>query len=246
MRKFVANSIGISVIALAAGCTSFQGSNDVSPSASERLVSAPKITIVPHPLTVKAREQLKSGMIASCIDTYGAAMRAGEPDAPINNGLGVAYAKLGRLDLAARFFKAAMLSDASDYRYVANYARVMDEIVAQDIRLAAVEPKTREGLSMAKTPMKPSDGGRIRRVSRGEVHIKSQNTSSRRGSLPAVVRVIDGEKQNTVTSRRIQTFDRSRLPAARPAAPDAAFKPIIRVTFSESASTGELLSKSTD
>lgn len=52
------------------------------------------------------------------------------------NALGVAYAKLGRADLAERFFIAATRYDASNERYAANLARFYHSDLARDTRLA--------------------------------------------------------------------------------------------------------------
>lgn len=69
------------------------------------------------------RLALKQGHVAHAIQQFrlAALNEAAAPDA--FNGLGVAYARLGRADLAERYFKIAVELDTSNPKFAANLAR---------------------------------------------------------------------------------------------------------------------------
>jgi hypothetical protein len=106
------------------GCHSFLGihlsRNSVTPLPTEEPVLAARV--VPGAKTSVGREQLASGQVGLAIETFLQALSAGEARAPATNGLGVAYARLGRYDLARRYFEEAVAIDGADPRYANNLA----------------------------------------------------------------------------------------------------------------------------
>lgn len=70
------------------------------------------------------RASLEHGLYASAIAEFSSAR--GEPSllAPSLNGMAVAYANLGRLDLAQRYFRQAIAAAPEDERFTANLARL--------------------------------------------------------------------------------------------------------------------------
>lgn len=68
------------------------------------------------------RQHLDEGNFGLAIDAFQRALGAGEAQAPALNGLGVAYAKLGRTEVAARLFRLAMTEDPGNASYGANLA----------------------------------------------------------------------------------------------------------------------------
>lgn len=72
--------------------------------------------------TAKGRVQLDAGNLGLAIEAFQQALGTGEPRAPALNGLGVAYAKLGRADMAAALFRQAMGEDPASEKYAANLA----------------------------------------------------------------------------------------------------------------------------
>jgi hypothetical protein len=70
--------------------------------------------------TQSGRALLANGQPGSAIESFERALSAGEPVAPAINGLGIAYARLGRLDLAKRFFERAIAVDPGNDRYQDN------------------------------------------------------------------------------------------------------------------------------
>lgn len=76
-------------------------------------------------LTEIARDQLASGNFGLAAETFGLAREAGEPLGPILNGLGVAYANIGRADVAAHNFRLAIAADPQEERYRWNLAKLL-------------------------------------------------------------------------------------------------------------------------
>src|SRR3546814_9961813 len=60
------------------------------------------------------------------------------------NGLGVAYAKLGRADLAERYFKMALSMDGTNPRFAANLDRFYNSPLGNSSRALAMRAKENE------------------------------------------------------------------------------------------------------
>ncbi len=110
--------LAVAGTAILAGCG--------SPLTRVRLTGAPteELTAVP------VNSDLAAGKRALADGQYGAAvaaLRLARLDpactAEATNGLGVAYAQLGRNDLAERYFREAVAMDPQDRRFAANLAR---------------------------------------------------------------------------------------------------------------------------
>src|SRR5262245_16899965 len=67
--------------------------------------------------TEAGRALLADGQPGLAIESFQRAVASGEPAAPALNGLAVAYSRLGRDDLAERFFREAMAADPTNTRY---------------------------------------------------------------------------------------------------------------------------------
>jgi tetratricopeptide (TPR) repeat protein len=75
------------------------------------------------------------------IDAFNRGLAQGEDPAAAYNGLGVAYARIGRSDLAYRFFKKAAMSEPDNPVYWRNLAILID---TPEFRLAAAHPSKPE------------------------------------------------------------------------------------------------------
>lgn len=99
-----------------------------------------------------AQSQMDMGKEALALEQYGLAiisfrnaLRFPAHRAEAENGLGVAFAKIGRNDLARRYFAAAAERDPSDKRFSANLARLdmamagqqLDSLARQDAAAAS-------------------------------------------------------------------------------------------------------------
>lgn len=111
------------------GCKSFLQAFDFS-----RHSSAPAYAIGPADLD-EGREHLRAGRVGNALAPLHRAALNPATSGDALNALGVAYSKLGRADLAERYFLAAVELDADNERYAANLARFYDSDLARDTRL---------------------------------------------------------------------------------------------------------------
>lgn len=114
-------AIRVSTCVLAAltlsGCQGFLHSFAFNKKAER--VEAPAAVFGQEELE-QGRLALKSGHPARAIQQFRMAALNQETAPDAFNGLGVAYAKLGRADLAERYFKAAVTMDSSNPKFAAN------------------------------------------------------------------------------------------------------------------------------
>ena len=72
--------------------------------------------------TAIGRAQLDAGNLGLAIEAFQQAIGTGEARGSALNGLGVAYAKLGGVELATQLFRQAMAEDPASERFAANLA----------------------------------------------------------------------------------------------------------------------------
>jgi hypothetical protein len=212
------------LIALAAplgGCNSFLGMNFAR--HAPRAAPAPEAAALAKAdaETATARRLLAEGQTGLAIESFRKALAQGEPVAPAVNGLGVAYARLGRFDLAQRYFQQAMASDPTDARYADNLARLMKspafamrregDLAQAAVRASVPQDATAKlaGAGAATTP-----AGKLQRVSRGEVRI---------ATVPAQAAPLS-----------------PRGASSAQAALDGRFKPVLRFSIAEPAAQGSI------
>lgn len=120
-----------------------------------------------------AASQLALGKDALDQKQYGLALiafrnaqRFPEVAAEAHNGLGIAFAQIGRPDLAERFFKLAISEAPAETRFFANLARFYDTTAAKEVRtVRAADPVPAPQLAMA-------DGAALLRTSPTEVSLR--------------------------------------------------------------------------
>ncbi|MBX7541297.1 tetratricopeptide repeat protein [Qipengyuania sphaerica] len=122
----------LALVALAAslgGCKSFVQAFDFSKHSS-----APKYAIGPADLE-EGRDHLRAGRFGNALAPLHRAALNPETRGEALNALGVAYAKIGRADLAERYFIAAARVDSGNERFAANLDRFYRSDLANDARL---------------------------------------------------------------------------------------------------------------
>jgi len=140
---------------------------------------------------------LRQGNISAAVSAYRIALYDRATAAEAANGLAVSYAKLGRMDLAERYFTAAMRADPDNPKFAANFLRLQTEISLamkdkpQGPMVAAAPVDT--ALELAAAPEKQNV---VERVSRGEVMIRTRQDL---GNAPTSVRVATSEPAASVT-----------------------------------------------
>jgi tetratricopeptide (TPR) repeat protein len=172
MKQSLRISAMLAAAAALGGCASIFGHRDFAQNAA---VEAPAPAGPDGNVELAAaRRAMDAGMTAEAIDHFRAAQMDPEALPAASNGLGVAYARLGRLDLADRYFRIATALDPSNQRFAANMLRLQNDYTlarapqVETTRLAeAVVPARAPQLAAAERP------GELERVSRGEVHIRT-------------------------------------------------------------------------
>jgi tetratricopeptide (TPR) repeat protein len=154
------------------GCASIFGHGFADRGAAQ---SAPALSVGTVELAA-ARRAMDAGMTAEAIDHFRAAQTDPQALPAASNGLGVAYARLGRFDLADRYFRMAMALEPANQRFAANMLRLQGDYAlaqaqaAETIRLAeAAKPAEAAPVAVAAAE-RP---GALERVSRGEVRIRT-------------------------------------------------------------------------
>lgn len=77
----------------------------------------------------EGRAYLRRGQIAAAVASFKIARLDPVVAADANNGIGVAYAKLGRPDVADRYFRAALRIEPSNERFAGNLMRLQREVL---------------------------------------------------------------------------------------------------------------------
>ena len=119
---------GVAAFALG-GCHVFQNNNHFRSSSKSRIDSSARIEM--------GREALSEGAVAAAIHHFELAILDPDRAADAHNGLGVAYARLGREDLAARYFNAALRLRPDDARFARNLSRLGNSELGQSRRALA-------------------------------------------------------------------------------------------------------------
>jgi Flp pilus assembly protein TadD len=207
MRQGLIQGVAIVVLALPLGaCSSFLGIHFARHTPKAQPVEALAASVGAS--TEAGRALLADGQPGQAIESFQRALTSGEPQAAALNGLGVAYARLGRDDLAERFFREAMAADPANARYADNLTLLMrlPSFAARNAAALAAQASLESTQLLAETksevqtaaPQKPAIG-QLQRVSRAEVHITtapaqaapvrsaSAKVDSRVGALPRVV-----------------------------------------------------------
>lgn len=135
----------------------------------------------------EGREHLRAGRVGNALAPLHRAALNPQTSGDALNALGVAYAKLGRADLAERYFLAAVKTDRENERYAANLDRFYRSDLARDMRLLhaqrerARESYTEFASKAPERPFEPEEEARLVR-SGGEtrsITISRAQTSTR-------------------------------------------------------------------
>ena len=133
----------------------------------------------------EGRASLRDGNISAAVASFRIALLDASSRAEASNGLGVAYARLGRHDLAERYFHGAILAEPDSTKYVANLLRLQQQVMlarraSSAPALAAVQPAPRADPQREGDPLV---AGRVNRLSRGEVMVRARPDL---GNAPAI------------------------------------------------------------
>ena len=137
----------------------------------------------------QGRNYLRRGSIAAAVASFQLARLDPSNRAEANNGLAVAYATSGRFDIAERYFRAAAAIEPANPKFAANLLRLQQQQYfarqeqEQQVTLAALDrPRVRRPADANRT------SGPVERVSRNEVLVRSQPSSSEPPSMTVMAR----------------------------------------------------------
>lgn len=144
-----------------------------SRKADAKVAGAP--AVIAAPLTEIARSQLASNSPGLAIETFNRALGSGEPRPAALNGLGVGYARIGRADVAAQYFRMAIAEAPQEQRYQWNLSQLLKASTGE-------QTVSREALASLKAPVAapPAEGsvGRLTRLSPREFTIRTVNSAA--------------------------------------------------------------------
>ncbi len=180
----------------------------------------------------KGRAALKAGYPANAIAQFrmAAMNEATAPDA--FNGLGVAYAKLGRADLAERYFKMAINLDAGNERYAANLTRFYNSPLGTSSRALAMREQE-AAATLASAAAAAKQQGMLDQPQaderRGAITLVKAPVAVARSSAPGELRIATTTEQ-AVTDMPVLPQVVVRSPAktdeAKKAAPKRTFRAV--------------------
>lgn len=184
-------TLAVSVVALS-GCSLFTPKQmaDVTQKRNHARADASGVSGIDQ-----GRSHLRAGSWGSAIEAFNVALATGEDPATSYNGLGVAYARLGRSDLAYRFFKKAALSNPQNPVYTRNLAILMDSpgfdlaaMTRGEGQLAQAELPAVQAQVPRQAAALPPQPGKLHRDAQGQFSIVTQrpSESGSTGPMPQV------------------------------------------------------------
>lgn len=179
MRKVVEPIVLLAAAGLLAGCqgSPLKGWNFARPKPASTLTSS---TVSGPQVLEEGRAELREGKISAAAASFRLAMLDPATAADANNGLAVVYARLGRLDLAERYFTAAVALQPENSRFAANLLRLQFD---RALRQPAVTQVASMATSDADRARERSAAARPHRVSDGFFHLR---TIENLGPAPAM------------------------------------------------------------
>lgn len=170
LKSGLTAGVAIGAVLLLGGCSVFRslGIVDAKPKTQQASVQVPLAPTEGY--TAVGRSQLDQGNYGLAVETFQRALGNGEPRAAALNGLGVGYARIGRTDLAAQYFRMAMDAEPANERYAANLSTLLKTHAFQ-------ETLPRQALAPVAAPALPATTaeaprGRLVRVSPREFQIR--------------------------------------------------------------------------
>ena len=163
---------------VALGGCQFLGSLHLTKRAPVTGAGDARLASASRSYTQAGRDHLRGGSPGLAIDAYNLALAGGEDPAAAYNGLGVAYARIGRPDLAYRFFHKAVMSDPHNPVYARNLGTLVDSpsFTLDQIRRAEPTPQVAaaQPAPTAAVSPKPRVAGRLYRDSNRQFSLTTQ------------------------------------------------------------------------
>lgn len=176
------------------------------------------------------RKALAAGAFGTAIEEFSRALAHGENRAVAINGLGVAYAKIGRADLAHRYFSEAVIIEPDNPSYAANLNRLISSPAfamrnSGDVGNELIAQHATESAAGRQDIGSEASVGRLVRSGPREFQIVSAAEPTSGSKLAQVTR-------STAVSTTVSAVATPRVVFTSPTARDLSrFKPEVTVTF---------------
>lgn len=186
------------------GCQSFLGALNFGGDKVQR-ADAQSGPVFGEEELEKGRLALRAGYAANAIQQFrmAALNEATAPDA--FNGMGVAYARLGRADLAERYFKMALTLDSANPKYAANLDRFYNSPLGNSARALAMREKEAAATLAAAEKAAEQEG-----------LLEAPETTERRGAVtlerPRVQLTRTSKREITLATRESEEKQRGAMP----------------------------------
>ena len=237
MRKALRMAGCTMIVALPlSACSSFPGARIF---ARHHRPAAPQMA--QSPLTDQGRAALDASLPGSAIEKFQSALAKGEMVGPALNGMAVAYARLGRFDLARRFFNEAVAVDPLNEKYLTNLA-MLEQSQTFRIRQADDEraPEKQDSAASVQTASTLPRPGGLQRVSKLEVRILTVGAFS--APFERKLRVMNVMSASASTSESPSEEDAAlveRKPSKKVVLALSGYKQAKRLTLPSAASAGQ-------
>lgn len=180
-NTLILRASAIALLVSLGGCQ-FLGKLNIARSGSQEEEQAKAQRAMPSSLA-EGREHLRANRNGRAIDAFNLALVRGEDPAAAFNGLGVVYARVGRNDLAYRFFKKANASDPDNPVYASNLIRLVDSpaFALNQIDRAPTAPPARVAerpVAASAAAAAPRVPGKLYREGRGQISLTTRSDST--------------------------------------------------------------------
>jgi len=215
MKKAIRLLAALSMTAVLGGCQSFPLTSWMS---KERPAAAAKRSALAENKSGALEEgkaNLRSGNISAAVASFRIALLDPAARGDANNGLAVAYAKLGRADIAERYFRAAIEQDPNNPKYAANLLRLQQQVMLARSHVTPASGAQALAASANETRVASREAltGQATRISRAEVLIRSQPSTAAAPSMAVVYR--DPEASAPVANHEENEEQLAMAPAAK-------------------------------
>lgn len=207
MRKPTLSLLLLAVAAVPlGGCSLFGKTNSFAQKAEARQLKGEDFA---QARLTAGREALDKRHWAEAIMAFRDAQRTPRFAAQAHNGMGVAYAELGRADLAERYFLLAIAVAPEDRRFAANLSRLYAKNAqAEPVLAAAPEPvpalaQPRSALTGANTAVRVErPTGRLVRTARGEMQLQSAPGGTDQTQMASAATAPEAPRSGVTFTRR--------------------------------------------
>jgi hypothetical protein len=176
----------VAVIGLS-GCQSMLSKLGFNSSASSRPALAQAIG---EPDLIAGQEALRAGNIGQAIISFRLALLDPSSKADASNGLGISYARLGRADLAERYFVQSTELAPLGEKYAANLMRFYESDLARTAQAKALRLQQADLARLEELPiMAPAGIETSQRIAkRGPIMIRTLGDNLEPGGTPQMAR----------------------------------------------------------